>query len=296
MDRIMPNLWFDHTAEAAVAFYTSIFPGASKLTSVHYPTEGLPDFQKDFAGAVLTIEFELAGQRLVAINAGAEFAFTPATSFFVNFDPSADPQARQHLDKLWEALLDGGRELMALGEYPFSPRYGWVQDRFGLSWQLILTSPAGDPRPTIVPCLLFGHTVQNRAREALKYYQTVFPGSRQGQMVVYPEATGTAAAGSLMFGDVQLLGTWFTAMESVVPQDFTFNEAMSFSVSCDGQLEIDELWARLSRVPEAEACGWCKDQFGLSWQIVPSNMEELLARPGAYQKLLGMKKLVIAEF
>jgi predicted 3-demethylubiquinone-9 3-methyltransferase (glyoxalase superfamily) len=293
---IVPNLWFDRNAEEAVTFYTSVFPEARTVSTSHYPTEGLPDFQAEFAGAVLTIEFQLAGQPFTALNAGSEFSFTPSTSFMVNFDPSRDARASVHLDELWAALAEGGQVLMPLDAHPFSQRYGWVQDRFGLSWQLILTHPDGDPRPVIIPSLLFGHTAQNRAREALEMYASVFPNSRLGQLVQYAEATGPAATGSLMFGEAQLLGLWFAAMDSAVDQSFTFTEAVSFAVYCDNQQEIDSLWMQLSRVPEAEACGWCKDQFGVSWQITPANIDELMTRPGAWQTLLGMKKLVIDHF
>ena len=157
MQRIVPNIWFDHTAAEAAAFYTSVFPGGKVIDTVHYPTEGLPDFQAEFAGDVLTVEFELGGCRFIGINAGPEFRPNPSVSFFVNFDPSVDPDARAHLDELWAALSDGGKALMPLQEYPFSPHYGWIEDRYGVSWQLMLTNPAGEPRPFIIPSIMFGH-------------------------------------------------------------------------------------------------------------------------------------------
>jgi predicted 3-demethylubiquinone-9 3-methyltransferase (glyoxalase superfamily) len=138
--------------------------------------------------------------------------------------------------------------------------------------------------------------VQNRAEEALQHYAQVFPNSRLGQLARYPEQTGPAVAGALMYGDVELGGSWLAAMDSAVPQDVTFTPAVSFMVPCDSQAEIDELWSGLSEVPEAEACGWCQDRFGVSWQITPADVEELLKRPGAYQHMLTMKKLVIDEF
>jgi predicted 3-demethylubiquinone-9 3-methyltransferase (glyoxalase superfamily) len=295
MQQIVPNLWFDHNAQEAVDFYTSNFSNAKVLATRNYPTEGLPEFQQEWAGQVLTIDFELAGQHFTAINAGPEFSFTPAISFIVNFDPSSDAQARERLDGLWVALSDGGQVLMPLNAYPFSQRYGWVQDRYGLSWQLMLTDPDGAQRPSIVPSLMFGHTVQNRAREALEFYESVFP-SRPGQVFPYAEPTGAAAEGAVMFGDIELAGLWVAVMDSTEPQQFTFNEAISFAVPCDGQAELDAVWEQLSHVPEAEVCGWCKDQFGVSWQVVPSNVDELLDRPGGYQHMMGMKKLIIDEF
>lgn len=297
--KIVPNLWFEGNAAEAVAYYIDAFPGSRITGTLNYPAsreEGLADFQLHLAGQVLTIEFELGGQTFVAINAGPEFKHNPAISFMVNFDPLSDTQAREHLDALWDKLIDGGEALMPLQAYPYSPRYGWVRDRYGVTWQLILTSPQGEPRPFIIPSLMFGKDKVNRAEEAIRYYVSVFGGSRIGNLARYPEDTGPARAGSLMFGDFMIENQWFAAMDSGVEQDFSFSEAISFAVICKDQAEIDQYWAALSSVPEAEVCGWCKDRFGVSWQVSPDNISELLARPGAYAHLLVMSKIVIADF
>lgn len=295
MQRIVPSLWFDHAAAEAAEFYTAVFPYSRVTQTRHYPDEGLPDWQAEYAGQVLTVEFELGAYRFVAINAGPEFAINPSISFMLNFDPSVHPQAREHLDQLWAALAEGGRELMPLDEYGFSPRYGWVVDRYGVSWQLILTDPAGEPRPFIVPSLMFGDGVQNRAGEAIEFYSSVFEG-RAGNQAPYPEATGPAQAGSLQFGEFEVLGQWFVAMDSGVEQDFTFSPGVSLIVECADQAELDRYWQLLSAVPEAEQCGWCVDRFGVSWQVVPANLPELVAAPDGYARLLGMKKIEIAAF
>lgn len=146
---ITPNLWFDGNAKEAVDFYVSVFPDSKIISTTNYPHEGLADFQKDLAGKVLTIEFELSGNRFMAINAGPEFKF---------------------------------------------------------------------------------------------------------------------------------------------------NESISFSIPCLDQNEIDYYWDKLSSVPASEQCGWCKDKYGLSWQIVPQNMEELMSRPNAFANLMAMKKIIIAKF
>ena len=293
MQRIVPNLWFDHNAAEAADFYTSVFPGGKLVDTQRYPTEGLPDFQADMAGEVLTVDFELGGYRFTGINAGNEFTPNPSVSFFVNFDPSVDPQAREHLDELWEALSEGGVALMPLQEYPFSPHYGWIQDRYNVSWQLMLTNPEGDPRPFIIPSIMFGSTVQGRAAEAMDFYTSVFDG-RRGMIATYPPEAGEIA-GEIMFADFQLLDQWFATMDAA-GQDFTFTCGVSLLVWCDDQAELDRYWEQLSAVPEAEQCGWCADRFGLSWQLVPSNLGELMAKPGSYEKLLGMKKIDIAAF
>jgi predicted 3-demethylubiquinone-9 3-methyltransferase (glyoxalase superfamily) len=297
--KITPNLWFDGNAEEAVNYYTSIFPDGKVLSTEYYPNsaeEGLADFQKDLAGKVLTVEFELSGMHFTAINAGPEFKFNPSVSFMLNFDPSRDEHAEMHLNELWEKLIDGGEALMPLDTYPFSKRYGWVRDRYGLTWQLILTDPSGEPRPFIIPSTMFIGENNNHAEEAINFYLSVFKDSRIGTMARYPDDTGPANAGSVMFADFQLAGQWFAAMDSGMEHEFNFNEAISLSVSCKDQEEIDYFWEKLSSVPEAEQCGWCKDKYGLSWQIVPENMEELMDRPGAFAKLMEMKKLVISDF
>lgn len=295
MSAITPCLWFDHSAEEAAAFYLEAFPRGAIRNTTHYPTEGLADFQKDFAGEVLTVDFEIAGQRFLALNAGDLFTFTPAISFMVNFDPSVDPDALQNLEALWEKLIDGGRTYIPLDEHPFSSRYGWLSDKFGVSWQLILTDPAGESPPMIIPSLLFGGAAQNRAHEATEYYLSVFNDSQMGADIRYAEQTGPATRAAVNFSDFRLRDQLFVAMDAGSEQDSTFTEAVSFVVPCSDQDEIDRYWAALSAVPEAEACGWCKDQFGVSWQITPENIDELMKRPNAFDHMMEMKKIEMAK-
>jgi predicted 3-demethylubiquinone-9 3-methyltransferase (glyoxalase superfamily) len=266
---ITPHLWFDTQAEEAATFYCSVFPDAGIDAAVRL--RGTPSGDCD------VLQFHLCGQPFMAISAGPHFTFNPSISFFVNFDPSRDAHAREHLDALWDALVDGGQALMPLDEYPFSKRFGWVQDRYGLSWQLILSRPEGDPRPMIVPSLLFTGAVCGRAKEAGTFYRSVFDDSREGTFVPYPAGAELDREGTVMFSDFRLGDTWFAAMDSAYPHGFGFNEAISFLVPCRDQAEIDRYWAALSSVPEAERCGWCKDRFGVSWQISPIAMHDILA-------------------
>lgn len=298
--KITPNLWFDGNAEEAVKFYIDTFGDGEIMATEYYPQtveEGLADFQQGLAGKVLTIQFRLHDLEFVAINAGSEFKPTPAISFFVNFDPSRDDQAREHLDELWGKLIKGGVPLMDLGEYPFSKHYGWVQDKFGFSWQLILTNPTGDPRPMIIPSLLFADKAQNQARQAAELYVSLFDDAAPGNLAPYGQDMGLATADSLAYGEFRVGDQWLAVMDNGgVDHKFTFNEAISLSIACKDQGEIDKLWSVLSTVPEAEQCGWCKDQFGVSWQIVPANMNQLMQKPGAFAKLMEMKKLEVKEF
>ncbi len=181
----------------------------------------------------------------------------------------------EELDKIWEALSDGGTELMALGEYPFSKRYAWVQDRYGLSWQLMLVEE-GQKVQKITPNLLFSGVACGKAEEAIKYYTEVFENTEIGKVSRYGEGEAASSKAKVNYIAFKLDGLAFSAMDNGYDVDFTFNEAFSFIVNCKDQKEIDYFWEKLSAVPEAESCGWCKDKFGVSWQVLPSNWEELL--------------------
>ena len=293
MQKITPHLWFDTEAREAAEFYASLFPDSTvtNVTTLHDTPSGDSDI----------VSFELAGQSFMAISAGPLFKFNPSVSFFVNFDPSRDKDARNNLDRTWERLSEGGTALMPLDKYPFSERFGWVQDKYGLSWQLILTDPEGDERPFIVPSLMFVGDVAGRAEEAIDHYLSVFKNSKMGTIARYGAGQEPDQEGTVMFADFMLEGQWFAAMDSAHEHQFAFNEAISFLVSCDTQEEIDYYWERLSAVPEAEQCGWLKDKFGISWQISPTALREMLTNgtreqiDRVTQTFLPMRKFDVAE-
>ncbi len=293
MQNITPHLWFDQEAREATEFYTSLFPDSkvTNITTLHDTPSGDSDI----------VSFELAGQSFMAISAGPLFKFNPSVSFFVNFDPSRDPDARANLDRMWERLSEGGSALMPLDKYPFSERFGWVQDKYGLSWQLILTNPEGEERPFIIPSLMFVGDVTGRAEEAINHYLSVFKNSKLGAIAHYGAGQEPDKEGTVMFADFMLEGQWFAAMDSAHEHKFAFNEAISFLVDCDSQEEIDYYWERLSAVPEAEQCGWLKDKFGVSWQISSTALREMLTNgtreqvDRVTQAFLPMKKLEVAE-
>lgn len=290
---ITPHLWFDKEAKEATKFYASIFPDSkvTNVTTIHNTPSGDCDI----------VSFELAGQPFMAISAGPYFKFNPSVSFLLNFDPSRDGRARENLDSLWNKLSQGGTVLMELGKYPFSERYGWVQDRYGLSWQLMLTNPEGGERPFITPFLMFVGAVCGKAEEASDFYMSIFPNSKRGAITRHPKGAEPDKEGTIMFTDFMLGDRWFAAIDSAHAHRFSFNEAVSFIVPCDTQQEIDYYWEKLSAVPEAEQCGWLKDRYGVSWQIVPSVMAEMMkdrdenkiAR--VTEAFLQMKKFDIAK-
>ncbi|MCK9351616.1 MAG: VOC family protein [Candidatus Paceibacterota bacterium] len=266
--KIIPHLWYDKEAKEAAQFYTSIFPN-SKITH----TSVLHDTP---SGDAEVVNFEIMGYSFMSISAGPYFKFNPSISFMVNFDPSRDKNAKSQLDEIWKKLSDGGKVLMPLDAYPFSKHYGWTEDKYGLSWQLILTDPAGEERPPIIPSLMFTGDVSGKAKEATDFYLSVFENTKRGTLATYPAGSEPEAEGTVMFTDFMLEGQWFTAMDSALPHGFGFNEAVSLMVNCDSQDEIDRYWKKLSADPKAEQCGWLKDVYGVSWQISPNRLGEMM--------------------
>lgn len=293
MQKIVPHLWFDKEASQAAEFYTTVFPNSriTNSTTLHDTPSGDSN----------VVSFNLNGHDFMAISAGPYFTINPSISFILNFDPSQDDQAEEHLKELWNKLLEGGLALMPLQEYTFGKLYGWVKDKFGVSWQLMLTNPEGEPRPFITPSLMFSGDNTNKAQEAIEFYVSVFKNSKQGIWARYTQDTGPAKKDSLMYADFMLEDQWFAAMDSAVEQEATFNEAVSLLINCDSQEEIDYYWSKLSSVPEAEQCGWLKDKFGVSWQVSPSVLGDMLGkgtpeqRDRVTQAFLKMKKITIAE-
>ncbi|MDF2937447.1 MAG: hypothetical protein K0Q90_2820 [Paenibacillaceae bacterium] len=285
MHKIIPHLWYDTQAKEAARLYTGLFPG-SRITS----TTTLSDTP---SGDAQTVSFELAGLPFQAISAGPYFSLNPSISFMVSCS------AAEEVDALWNVLADGGQTLMPLGEYPFSRRYGWVQDRYGLTWQLMQLGEE-QVQQVITPNLLFSGDVCGQAEEAARFYAEVFPDSSVGLVSRYGEGEAPVAQAKANFISFTLCGQSFTAMDNGHDAGFGFNEALSFMVQCKDQAEIDYYWDKLSAVPEAEQCGWLKDKYGLSWQIVPEQLDRMMAE-GTSEEIkrvtkafLGMKKFDLA--
>lgn len=285
--KIVPHLWYDKKAVEAANFYVSIFgaspAGESKITNINKIT-GTPSGDCDI------VSFKLWGYEFMSISAGPYFKPTPAISFMINFDPSQDTDAAKRIDEVWAKLSEGGKVMMELGEYPFSKRYGWCADKYGFSWQLILTNPEGENRPPIIPSLLYVTDTGDKAEEATDFYLSIFKDSKRGTLAKYPAeakpnndpiretSSSNGAGGAIMFTDFMLEKQWFAAMDgSAAMHKFIFNEAVSLIVHCEDQKELDYYWEKLSAHPENEQCGWLKDKYGVSWQIVPKQMNEMMA-------------------
>jgi predicted 3-demethylubiquinone-9 3-methyltransferase (glyoxalase superfamily) len=285
MTTITPHLWFDTQAKEAAALYTAIFPD-SRIT--HSST-----LRHTPSGDTDIVSFELAGQPFMAISAGPLFRFNPSISFLVAC------QTKDEVDRLWAKLSEDGQVLMPLDVYPFSERFGWLQDRYGLSWQVMFM---GDWPFTqkITPTLLFTGAVCGKAEEAIGFYTSLFSGSPVGQVHRYGEGEAPDRPGTIKHAEFTLHGRTFAAMDSAHDHKFAFNEAISFLVPCETQDEIDFYWSRLSAVPQAEQCGWLKDKYGVSWQITPTAMMEMMNNgtpeqiARVTQAFLKMKKFDLA--
>ena len=282
MQKIVPHLWYDRNGAEAAAFYVSVFPDSSM--------GNVASLEDTPSGNVTTVSIKLSGLEFILLAAGPEFKFNPSASFLVACDTPAE------VDRLWSRLREGGGDLMPLGSYPFSERFGWLQDRFGLSWQ-IMYQPRRSGGPTITPTLMFTKGNCGQAEEALRFWSSIFRDARVGEILHYGKDEEPDREGTVKHGAFILEGQEFAAMDSAYAHDFAFNEAVSFLVRCDSQEELDYYWKRLSAVPEAEQCGWLKDRYGVSWQIVPRVLAAMIGDKDARRServtraLLEMKKL-----
>lgn len=286
MQKITTHLWFDKEAKEAAEFYTSLFPHSKIIDS--NVLEGTP------SGSVDVMTIEIVGQEFTLISAGPLFAFNPSISFHVAL------KTKEDVDVLWNELVKGGKVLMELGSYPFSERYGWLSDKFGLSWQITFVGDRTSA-PAVKPILMFVGDVCGKAEDAVKFYTSTFTNSTTFQMLKYAKSEEPNREGTVKYTGFTLAGKEFGAMDSAQPHQFAFNEAISFMVHCKDQKEIDYYWKTLSAVPESEQCGWLKDKFGVSWQVVPNDMDRLM-REGSKEQIarvtqafLKMKKFDLAE-
>ncbi|TAK35956.1 MAG: VOC family protein [Saprospiraceae bacterium] len=261
MQKITPFLWFDNQAQEAANFYVSVFKN-SKIEGTMRNGE-----------AVMVVDFSLDGQRFNALNGGPLFPFNPSVSFYVICETEAETNA------VWQALSDGGTALMPLDKYPWSEKYGWVQDRYGLSWQISFGKLEDVGGQKFTPSLLFTGAQRGKAEAALRLYTGLFGGSSVDGILHYG-AGEEGPEGTVKHAQFRLHHQTFMVMDNPMDMPYTFNEAVSFVVNCEGQDEVDFFWKKLTADGGAESqCGWLKDPFGVSWQIVPTILPQLLSDP-----------------
>jgi len=285
MQTITPHFWFDKEAKEAAEFYTSLLPDSrvTNIITLHDTPSGDCDL----------VSFVLANQPFMAISAGPLFKFNPSASFHVKL------KTKEEVDAIWEQLSFGGNVLMPLDAYPFSERYGWVEDKYGLSWQVIYAGN-NDIQQTITPVLMFVGPVCGKTEEAVTFYTSVFQLAQTVFLTRYGKGEEPDKEGTVKYVAFTLAGMEFGAMDSAREPHSAFNEAISFLVPCETQAEIDYYWEKLSADPQAEQCGWLKDKFGLSWQVWPTAIGEMMKNgtreqiDRITQAFLPMKKFDLA--
>lgn len=265
-------LWFDKQAKEAFTFYQSVFADIQLISENPF-----------------TVNYNLAGRRFMHLNGGPEFKINPSISFFYNAENEAE------IDHIWAKLTEEGTIMMPLNTYPWSSKYGWVADRFGVNWQLMLDHVSGD---RVYPSMMFTGDNNGKAAEAIEYYSSIFPDSKTVVLSPYGEG-GADVANHLSYAQFQLNNQTFGAMDSSHMHAFTFNEGVSHLVVCDTQEEIDHYWDSLSAGGSEGKCGWLKDKYGVSWQIVPSTLGKYMTNPVTAPKatyaFLQMSKFIMAD-
>ena len=269
---LYPCLWFDGNAKEAAKFYCSIF-----------------NHSKIINDTPMVVRFEIEGKLIMALNGGPMFKINPSISLFITCETN------EEIETIWNKLIDGGIAMMPLDEYPWSKKYGWVIDKFGMTWQLML-GEMPDGAQKIIPNFLFVGQQYGRAQEAMKHYASIFPNSQIHHLEIYQEDE-PQPAGNLKFGHFNLQNEFFSAMDGYGEHKFQFNEGFSLVVECETQEEIDHYWNLLTEGGSESQCGWLKDKFGVSWQIVPTILSQLMSdrekAPRVLQAFLKMKKFDI---
>jgi len=289
-NQITPCLWFDNQASTAANFYISLFEDSKIENISRYEKEGFETHGQAEA-TILSVTFQIGGQSFTALNGGPYFKFNPSISLYVVCE------TEKEVDFLWENLSEPGTVMMPLGKYDWSEKYGWVNDRFGLSWQISLGKLA-DTGHKFSPAFLFMGPQHHLAEEAVHFYTSVFPDSGIKGILKYT-AGENETEGTVKHAQFNLQNQTFMIMGNSMPPEFEFNEAISFQVFCDTQDEIDYYWNKLTEGGSESQCGWLRDKYGISWQIIPSILGKLMSDPekadNVMQAFFQMKKFDIEK-
>jgi len=238
------------------------------------------------------IQLQLKGQKFMLLNEGPASPPNPAISFMVLCHEVEETEG------YWHKLIEGGQVLMPLDTYSWSSKYGWLQDRYVVSWQLITGTDHGTLQK-FCPSLMFVGPNAGKAAAAIDFYTHVFPDSNIRSKLTYEEGDGDRTD-FIKHAHFTIDNFVMMAMDSTGPHQFNFADGISLVVECNTQEEIDRYWERLTADGGQEvACGWLTDKFGVSWQIVPKDIGKLVTDPTrgdrVLQAVMRMKKLIIAE-
>lgn len=280
MQKITPFLMFESGADEAIAFYSSIFKNSKSIST----ESGKPP-----GGS-----FEIGGLRFNTFNGGPHFKFSPAISFFHICENESE------LDELWGELAKEGSVMMPLDKYEWSDKYGFIQDKFGVCWQVSL-GKVSDVGQQTTPSFLFVGDQLGNGEEAVKFYTSVFENSSIDGVLLYGDNEPPNKPGTVKHSQFALDGEKFMLMEGSGEHDFSFTEGISLMIWCKDQDEIDYFWNKFAGEGEESQCGWVKDKYGVSWQITPPILLELISDPDrekagrVMQAMLKMKKIIIQD-
>lgn len=272
---IFPCIWFNGKGSEAVKFYAATFDNARVLHD-----------------SGMVVNWEADNCAFMHLDAGPMFKPNVSVSFMVMCE------SPEEVDRYWERLSQNGKVLMELNTYPWSEKYGWVEDQYGVSWQLYL----GDKAPQkFVPTLMFTGNQAGKAKEAMERYTRIFPNAKIDGVMEYKEGDGDVP-GNVAHAQFYVNDYMLMAMDSSADHGVTFSEGISMVVMTDDQEETDHYWNELIADGGAESmCGWLKDPYGLSWQITPKRLIEMVSDPDrekagrATEAMLKMKKIIIAD-
>lgn len=278
-NNIYPCVWFNDKGSEAAKYYCEIFPN-TKLESD--------------SGMVQMLSMN--GQKMMFLTAGPQFQANPSISFLIANEDEKETE------RLYNALADGGIPLMPLDSYPFSKKYGWVKDKYGITWQLY-TGERGNTDQYFTPTMMFVGDNNGRAKEAIDFYTSLFPNSSVEGIMHYADGEEGDTPENIQHAQFSINGYTLACMDSSLDHKFNFDEGISITVMTKDQEETDHYWSNFIKDGGAESmCGWCKDKFGVSWQIVPKQLLELgINNPDkekgqkVFQAMMKMKKIVIAD-
>ncbi|MDO6430270.1 VOC family protein [Flavitalea sp. BT771] len=272
---ITPCLWFDNQAKEAAALYCKVFPGARIVVQ-----------------SPIVTEIEVAGQHITLLDGGPMYRPNPSISLYYICE------TEEEIDNIWEAFSRDGSLQMPLDKYPWSEKYGWISDRFGISWQLSLGKiETGGQK--ITPFLLFVGDQYGRVEEAIQHYTSIFKDSGTDSILRYSKDELPDIEGKVKLARIDLDGQKFMLMESAHAHKFAFNEGVSLTIHCNTQEEIDHYWGKLTERGAESMCGWLKDRFGVSWQVIPTVLGKLMTDPNkagkAAKAFMQMRKFDIEK-
>ncbi len=260
-NKIYPCIWFNNYGDEAAQFYCTVFEN-SRISH----------------GNSFVTNLVISDQQFMLINGGEKFKPNPCLSFYTTCETELE------IDTTWNKLIDGGKAMMPLNKYPWSEKYGWLEDKYGVSWQLTL-GKISEIGQKITPLMMFTKEQNGRGQDAINHYTSIFTNASEVFVSKF-DKKDILNAGNINHGRFKLCNQTFILMDGGVNHEFGFTEGNSLVISCENQTEIDHYWDKLSEGGSEGQCGWLKDKFGFSWQVIPSNLGELMSDPERSQKVM----------